>query len=86
MDLQHDARLSLFEVTIRIVGGLLAAFDACGEAVFLTKADELASKMLDNFKSTEQGVRDCSTDLHTDLVQECPALPWKQNPVLMHAQ
>ena len=56
LDLQHDAKLSLFEVTIRIVGGLIAAYDACGDAVFLTKADELASKMLDNFRSTEQGV------------------------------
>ncbi|CAL8463954.1 g3489 [Coccomyxa elongata] len=56
-DLQHDAKLSLFEATIRIVGGLIAAFDASGDALFLTKAEELASKMLDNFQDRRQGIR-----------------------------
>lgn len=56
-DLQHDAKLSLFEATIRIVGGLIAAFDASGDAMFLAKAEELASKMLDNFQDREQGMR-----------------------------
>ncbi len=56
-DLQHDAKLSLFEATIRIVGGLIAAFDASGDAMFLTKAEELASKMLGYFQDREQGMR-----------------------------
>lgn len=55
-DLDHNAKLSLFETIIRIVGGLIAAYDASGDAVFLKKADELAAILLSSFQSTEQGM------------------------------
>ncbi|CAL5226192.1 g9026 [Coccomyxa viridis] len=48
-DLAHGGRLSLFETIIRIVGGLIAAFDASGDLLFLQKAQELAQKLQLNF-------------------------------------
>lgn len=51
LDIEHDAKLNMFETIIRVVGGLLAAYDATGDQMFLSKAQQLASKMLTNFKT-----------------------------------
>ena len=52
LDLEHDAKLSLFETIIRAVGGLLSAYDATHDAVFLAKAEALAAKAMPNFLNT----------------------------------
>ena len=54
-DLAHAGRLSLFETIIRIVGGLIAAFDASGDQIFLQKALELAQKLQVNFPEGGKG-------------------------------
>eukprot|EP00455_Lapot_gusevi_P018063 TRINITY_DN1978_c0_g1_i5.p1 TRINITY_DN1978_c0_g1~~TRINITY_DN1978_c0_g1_i5.p1 ORF type:complete len:507 (-),score=82.22 TRINITY_DN1978_c0_g1_i5:175-1695(-) len=46
-----DHRVSVFEVTIRILGGLLAAFDRSRDCVFLLKAKQLAHALLPAFDS-----------------------------------
>ena len=56
LDLEHGGRLSLFETIIRIVGGLVAAFDASGDKLFLQKAEELAEKLQVNFPQDRKGV------------------------------
>ena len=56
LDLEHGGRLSLFETIIRIVGGLVAAFDASGDRLFLQKAEELAQKLQVNFPQDKKGV------------------------------
>ena len=38
--------ISLFETNIRVVGGLLSAYDLSGEKVFLDRAQELVELML----------------------------------------
>ena len=38
--------ISLFETNIRVVGGLLSAYDLSGENVFLGRAQELVELML----------------------------------------
>eukprot|EP00249_Psilotum_nudum_P017869 c26530_g1_i1 orf=613-2406(-) len=40
----YDA--SVFETTIRVLGGLLSAYDLSGESVFLEKAKDLANRLL----------------------------------------
>ncbi len=55
-DLAHGGRLSLFETIIRIVGGLIAAFDASGDLLFLQKAQELAQKLHPNFPGGGKGM------------------------------
>ena len=52
LDLEHDAKLSLFETVIRAVGGLLSAYDATADAVFLARAEALAAKCMPNFLGT----------------------------------
>lgn len=55
-DLAHSGRLSLFETIIRIVGGLIAAFDASGDRLFLQKAQELAQKLQASFPAGGKGI------------------------------
>jgi len=38
--------ISLFETNIRVVGGLLSAYDLSGDKVFLGRAQELVELML----------------------------------------
>jgi hypothetical protein len=48
-DRNYDA--SVFETTIRCVGGLLSAYDLSGEGVFLKKATDLAERLLPAFNT-----------------------------------
>ena len=46
-----DSDISVFETTIRSLGGLLAAYDLSGDEVFLERADDLGSRLLNAFDS-----------------------------------
>ena len=43
--------VSVFETTIRTLGGLLSAFDLSGDRAFLDRADDLGSRLLKSFDS-----------------------------------
>lgn len=45
----HAGTISVFETTIRELGGLLSAFDLSGEAIFLDKAKELGNLLMPAF-------------------------------------
>jgi hypothetical protein len=45
------APMSTFETTIRMLGGLLSAYDLSGEQVFLSKATDLGNRLLPAFKT-----------------------------------
>lgn len=47
---------SLFETTIRDLGGLLSAFDLSGDDVFLTKAIDLADRLMHGFDQSPSGI------------------------------
>ena len=47
----HAGTVSVFETTIRELGGLLSAYDLSGDEIFLTKAKELGSKLLGAFET-----------------------------------
>lgn len=49
LDVNRD--VNLFEVTIRVLGGLLSIYHLSGETIFLTKAVELGNRMLPSFES-----------------------------------
>ena len=51
--LNHDnvQTVSVFETTIRSLGGLLSAYDLSGDFAFLEKADDLGSRLLKAFDS-----------------------------------
>uniref|UniRef100_A0A5B6ZXI1 alpha-1,2-Mannosidase n=1 Tax=Davidia involucrata TaxID=16924 RepID=A0A5B6ZXI1_DAVIN len=46
LDFNKNYEASVFETTIRILGGLLSAYDLSGEKVFLQKAIDLADRLL----------------------------------------
>ena len=47
----HVGMVSVFETTIRSLGGLLAAYDWSGDKAFLDKADDLGSRLFKAFDS-----------------------------------
>nr|XP_033794894.1 mannosyl-oligosaccharide 1,2-alpha-mannosidase IA [Geotrypetes seraphini] len=51
LDFNVNAEVSVFEVNIRFVGGLLSAYYLCGEEVFRRKAVELGEKLLAAFNT-----------------------------------
>ncbi|XP_051501374.1 mannosyl-oligosaccharide 1,2-alpha-mannosidase IA-like [Myxocyprinus asiaticus] len=51
MDFNMNAEISVFEVNIRFVGGLLSAYYLSGKEVFRKKAVELGEKLLPAFKT-----------------------------------
>jgi len=46
LDFEKDNSVSLFEITIRLLGGLMSAFHLSGERIFLEKAEDLACRLL----------------------------------------
>lgn len=46
LDFNKDYDASVFETTIRVVGGLLSAYDLSGDKVFLEKARDIADRLL----------------------------------------
>ncbi|XP_073532044.1 mannosyl-oligosaccharide 1,2-alpha-mannosidase IA [Phyllobates terribilis] len=51
LDFNVNAEVSVFEVNIRFVGGLLSAYYLCGEEIFRRKAVELGEKLLPAFNT-----------------------------------
>ncbi|KAL6996118.1 Mannosyl-oligosaccharide 1 2-alpha-mannosidase mns2 [Sarracenia purpurea var. burkii] len=46
LDFNKDYDASVFETTIRVVGGLLSTYDLSGDEVFLEKAKDIADRLL----------------------------------------
>lgn len=51
LDFSVNSEVSVFEVNIRFIGGLLAAYYLSGEEIFKTKAVQLAEKLLPAFNT-----------------------------------
>ena len=73
MNLNSMAKLSLFETNIRILGGLLAAFDLSQDTRLLNKARDLADRLLPNFDLATTG-KPCPTVSWQALVGLTPAM------------
>ncbi|KAK8487388.1 hypothetical protein V6N13_093145 [Hibiscus sabdariffa] len=52
LDFNKDYDASVFETTIRVVGGLLSAYDLSGDRVFLEKARDIADRLLPAWDTT----------------------------------
>jgi hypothetical protein len=55
LDFNKDQYTSVFETTIRSLGGLLAAYDWSGESIFLEKAKDLGDRLFKSF-NTPNGI------------------------------
>ena len=64
-----DGEASVFETSIRLVGGLLSAHHACGDAVLLERAHDLAQRLLPAF-DTPTGLPWGVVNLKTGAVRE----------------
>lgn len=69
LNFDKPAKLSLFETTIRIVGGLLSAYDLSEDGLFLDKAQKLVDMLMPVFSTAVTG-KSCS---------RCPHLPVQQS-------
>ncbi len=56
LDFDVDGEVSVFETSIRLVGGLLSAFHACGDPVLLAKANDCAGRLLPSFHASPLGI------------------------------
>ncbi|KAK3841428.1 MAG: glycoside hydrolase, partial [Linnemannia gamsii] len=63
LDFDQDGEVNLFETTIRVLGGLLSAYDQSGnDTVFLRKAIDLADRLMGAFE-TPTGIPYASVNL-----------------------
>jgi mannosyl-oligosaccharide alpha-1,2-mannosidase len=73
-DANVDGEVSVFETSIRLVGGLLSAHLACGEAALLAKARDLADRLLPAF-ATPTGMPYRFINLRTGVPREAVTSP-----------
>ncbi|WP_308814563.1 glycoside hydrolase family 47 protein [Sphingomonas sp. GV3] len=73
-DADVDGEVSVFETSIRLVGGLLSAHLACGDAVLLAKARDLADRLLPAF-ATPTGMPYRFINLRTGVPREAVTSP-----------
>lgn len=66
--------ISMFETVIRVLGGLLSAYELSREGVFLAKAEELAELMMYAFSNNAHGVP-CTT-ISLDGSRHCAFPDW----------
>jgi hypothetical protein len=76
-----DHKVSVFEITIRVLGGLLGAYDLSGDERLLRKARELGERLLGAFEGgSEPGLPCAQLNLRTS---ECvPKHPWAPGVIL----
>jgi mannosyl-oligosaccharide alpha-1,2-mannosidase len=70
LDFDIDGDIQVFEANIRLVGGLLAAHLACGDPVLLTKARDLADRLLKAFDASPHGLPYRYVNLRTGAVRD----------------
>jgi len=73
-DFDKDGEVSVFETSIRLVGGLLSAHHACGDPALLAKAHDLAERLLPAF-ATPTGLPYRYINLHTGAVRASATNP-----------
>jgi mannosyl-oligosaccharide alpha-1,2-mannosidase len=69
LDFAVDGEVSVFETSIRLVGGLLSAWHACGDPVLLAKARDLADRLLPSFNASPIGIPHRYINLRTGALR-----------------
>lgn len=70
LDYDVDGEVQMFEAVIRMVGGLIAGYDATGERVLLERARDLADRLLPCFTKSPTGAPYRYANLRTGAVRE----------------
>jgi predicted alpha-1,2-mannosidase len=74
LSFDRDTSVEVFEVTIRLVGGLLSAYELDGDSAFLRRAHDLAHRLLPAFR-TATGMPYRFVNLHTGRVSDPDSNP-----------
>ena len=74
LDFDVDGEVSVFETSIRLVGGLLSAHHACGDPILLSRAHDLAQRLLPAF-ATPTGLPYRFINLRTGVPREASTSP-----------
>lgn len=69
LDFDVDGEVSVFETSIRLVGGLLSAFHACEDPVLLAKARDCADRLLPSFAASPLGIPHRFINLRTGALR-----------------
>ena len=69
LDFDIDGEVSVFETSIRLVGGLLSAFHASGDPVLLAKARDCADRLLPSFNASPIGIPHRYINLRTGALR-----------------
>ena len=70
LDFEIDGYAQVFETNIRLVGGLLSAHLASGDAALLEKADDLGNRLLKAFDASPHGLPYRYVNLKTGAVRD----------------
>lgn len=70
LDFDIDGEAQVFETNIRLVGGLLSAYLACGDTVLLAKAKDLADRLMKAFDASPHGLPYRYVNLRTGAVRD----------------
>jgi mannosyl-oligosaccharide alpha-1,2-mannosidase len=70
LDFDVGGEVSVFETSIRLVGGLLSAFHACGEPALLAKARDCADRLLPSFAASPIGIPHRYINLKTGALRD----------------
>jgi mannosyl-oligosaccharide alpha-1,2-mannosidase len=70
LDFDIDGEAQVFETNIRLVGGLLSAYLACGDPVLLEKAKDLADRLMKAFEASPHGLPYRYVNLKTGAVRD----------------
>lgn len=68
LECNSTQKISLFETNIRVVGGLLGAYDLSGDQVFLDKAVQCVDLMLPTFDTSPTGGARLLSSMHCKMV------------------
>jgi mannosyl-oligosaccharide alpha-1,2-mannosidase len=70
LDFDVDGEVSVFETAIRLVGGLLSAYHACGDPVLLAKARDCADRLMPSFAASPLGIPHRFVNLRTGALRD----------------
>lgn len=70
LDFNVDGEVSVFETSIRLVGGLLSAWHASGDPALLAKARDLADRLLPSFEASPLGIPHRYINLRTGALRD----------------
>ena len=70
LDFDVDGEVSVFETAIRLVGGLLSAYHACGDPMLLAKARDCADRLMPSFAASPLGIPHRFVNLRTGALRD----------------